>query len=141
MDFDEQSGRDVFTDTSSEWEPIVIKQGYVFGLNDGLNRFYVRKESSDLLEHLRVPANCIDDAEKYAAWASRNQLIAAQQEIESLAVALEERRVEIKTRANEAERLRAALAALQARVDDLLGSTSWRVTRPLRQLGRIRRHR
>ena len=137
--FDEQSGRDVMTDTSSEWEPIVVKQGYVFGLNDGLNRFYARQESSDLLEHLRVPANCIDDAEKYSAWAARNQLIAAQQEIGSLAVALEEGRLEIKSRTEEAERLSAALADLQERVDDLLGSTSWRVTRPLRLLGRIRR--
>jgi FkbM family methyltransferase len=139
MDFDEQSGRDVFIDTSSEWEPFVVKQGYVFGLNDGLNRFYVRQESPNLLEPLRVPA-CIDDAEKYPAWASRNQLIAAQQEIESLAVTLEEMRLEIDSRAKEAERLRAARAALQERVDDLLGSTSWRVTRPLRQLGRNRRH-
>ena len=138
--FDEQSGRDLFTDTSSDWEPIVVKEGYVFGLNDGLNRFYVRQESSELLEHLRVPANCMDNAEKYTAWASQSQLIAAQQEIASLAVALEERRLEIDSRAEEAERLGAALAALQERVDDLVGSTSWRVTRPLRQLGRIRRH-
>jgi hypothetical protein len=87
-----------------------------------------------------LQAACIDDAEKYPAWASRNQLIAARQEIESLAVTLEEMRLEIKSRAKEAERLRAARAALQERVDDLLGSTSWRVTRPLRQLGRNRRH-
>jgi FkbM family methyltransferase len=140
VDFDKQSGGDLYTDTSSEWEPVVLKEGYVLGLNDGLNRFYVRQESSDLLEHLRVPANCVDDAEKYAAWASRTQLVAAQQEMESRAVALEEMRLQAESHAEEAERLRAALAASQERVDDLLGSTSWRVTKPLRQLGRIRRH-
>jgi FkbM family methyltransferase len=140
VDFDEQSGRDVFTDTSSEWEPIIAEEGYVFALNDGLNRFYIRRESSDLLENLRVPANCMDDAEKYSAWASRNQLIAAHQEIESLAVALEGMRVDSEIRATEAARLHAAVADLQERLDDVLGSTSWRVTRPLRQLGRVRRH-
>jgi FkbM family methyltransferase len=138
--FDEQSGLDVYTDTSSQWEPIVVKQGYIFGLNDGLNRFYVRQESSDLLEQLTVPANCMDNAEKYTAWALRNQLIAAQHEMASLAVTLEGMRSEMDSRSKETERLRDALAALQERVDDLLGSTSWRVTRPLRQLGRIRRH-
>jgi FkbM family methyltransferase len=138
--FDEKSGRDVYIDTSSEWEPIVVKQGYIFGLNDGLNRFYVRQEDSDLLEHLRVPANCVDDAEKYPAWASRTQLIAAQQEIETLAGALEEKRSEMESRAQEVEHLRVALAALQERVDDLLGSTSWQVTKPLRRLGQIHRH-
>jgi len=137
--FDEESRRDVFTDTSSEWEPIVVESGYVFGLNDGINRFYVRKESSDLLEHVRVPVNCLDNAEMYPTWARGNQLVTAQQEIRSLAVALEEGRQEIESRGEEAERLYTALAALQGRVDDLLGSTSWRITRPLRQLGRIRR--
>ena len=112
-DFDEQSGRDIYTDTSSEWEPIVIEQGYLFGLNDGLNRFYVRKENSDLLEQLRVPANCVDDAEKYPAWASRTNLIAARREIELLGVALEENRLEIETRDQAVERLNEALAALR----------------------------
>ncbi len=138
--FDKQAMRDQYIDTSSEWEPIVLEQGYLFGLNDGLNRFYVRQESSELLEHLKVPANCVDDAEKYPAWESRQQLIGARQQIESLAAALEEKRLQVESGANEAEHLRAELAALQERVDDLLGSTSWRVTKPLRQLGGIRHH-
>ena len=144
--FDEDSGLDIFTDTSSEWEPIVVECGYVFGLNDGINRFYVRKESSDLLEHLRMPVNCLDQAEKYPVWALRNELVAAQEEIRSLVAALEEGREEIKSRDEEiesrdeeAERLRSGLMALQKRVDDLLGSTSWRVTKPLRSVPRILR--
>jgi FkbM family methyltransferase len=32
--FDEASGRDVYADSSSEWEPIVLGHGYVFGLNE-----------------------------------------------------------------------------------------------------------
>jgi len=31
------------------WEPVLIDSGYVFALFDGLNRFYVSKENSDLL--------------------------------------------------------------------------------------------
>jgi FkbM family methyltransferase len=137
--FDEATGRDVYADSSSEWEPIVLEHGYVFGLNDGLNRFYVRQESSELLEHLRVPANCMDDAERYAPWSWRTQLIAAHGEIATLVDALGEERRETESRREEVERLRAELVAARSRVDELVGSTSWRVTRPLRSLGQIRK--
>jgi hypothetical protein len=73
----------------------------------------------------------------YRAWAGRNQLISAQQEIEALGVALEAGRREIEVRAEEVKRLNDRLAAMQQRVDELLESTSWRVTKPLRLLGRI----
>ena len=136
--FDEATGGDIYADSSSEWEPLVIGHGYQFGLNDGLNRFYVRDESTELLEHLRVPANCIDDPEKYPAWASRTQLVAAREEIASLAAALEDRAREIEAGRAEAERLHAEIAALRQRVDDLVGSTSWRVTKPLRTLSHHR---
>jgi len=136
--FGEESRHDVFDDSSAEWEPIVVEHGYLFGLNDGINRFYVRKESSDLLEHLKLPVNCLDNAEKYDCWARRNELIAAQEEVASLAMALEQGRREIESRAQETDRLYAALTALQDRIDSLLESTSWRVTKPLRSLGRVR---
>lgn len=137
--FDAASGRDVYADSSSEWEPLVTKHGYHFGLNDGLNRFYVRDENQELLEHLSVPANCIDDAEKYSAWASRTQLSAAQEKIAALAATVEEGHRAIELRRQEVDGLCAELTAQVQRVDELLGSTSWRVTAPLRALGRLRR--
>jgi FkbM family methyltransferase len=46
--------------TWQDWEPYVLERGYLFALFDGLNRFYVRHESGDLLPTLAVPANCLD---------------------------------------------------------------------------------
>lgn len=43
-----------------DWEPRLLTKGYVFALFDGLNRFYVREESRELLPELAVPANCLD---------------------------------------------------------------------------------
>lgn len=46
--------------TWHNWEPLILSQGYIFALFDGLNRFYVREESRDILPKLAVPANCLD---------------------------------------------------------------------------------
>jgi FkbM family methyltransferase len=43
------------------WEDRVLESGYVCALFDGLNRFYVKANDSDLLKLLAVPANVLDD--------------------------------------------------------------------------------
>ncbi len=43
-----------------DWEPKLKSKGYLFALFDGLNRFYVRKESREILPKLAIPANCLD---------------------------------------------------------------------------------
>lgn len=48
-----------------EWEPLLLSNGYLFAFFDGLNRYYVRAEDSDLLPTLAVPANVLDDFETY----------------------------------------------------------------------------
>ena len=52
---------DEFLPSHEAWEPLLQESGYRFGLFDGLNRFYVRQEESELLEHLRLPANATDN--------------------------------------------------------------------------------
>lgn len=44
----------------AEWEPAVFAAGYEFVWFDGLNRFYLREESSILRQHFRVPVNMFD---------------------------------------------------------------------------------
>ena len=44
-----------------QWEDRVLGSGYVCALFDGLNRFYVKANDSDLLKLLAVPANVLDD--------------------------------------------------------------------------------
>jgi FkbM family methyltransferase len=50
-----------FLPSHEAWEPLLLESGYRFGLFDGLNRFYVRQEETELLEHLRLPANATDN--------------------------------------------------------------------------------
>ncbi len=42
------------------WEPMILRQGYLFAWFDGLNRYYVRREDADLLAHFRIPPNIFD---------------------------------------------------------------------------------
>ena len=46
--------------THAAWEPPLLRQGYLFAWFDGLNRFYVRREDTDLLKHFRVQPNVFD---------------------------------------------------------------------------------
>lgn len=43
------------------WEPLLLRAEYRFAWFDGLNRFYVRSESADLLQHFRLPPNIFDE--------------------------------------------------------------------------------
>jgi FkbM family methyltransferase len=45
------------------WEPFVLQQDYLLLWNDGLNRFYVRRESSELRAHFKLPPNIFDHFE------------------------------------------------------------------------------
>ncbi len=47
------------------WEHILSASDYLFALFDGLNRFYVRAEDSELLPLLKVPVNLFDHFEPY----------------------------------------------------------------------------
>jgi FkbM family methyltransferase len=42
------------------WESSLLNNGYLFAWFDGINRFYVRHESAELLKHFRSPPNLMD---------------------------------------------------------------------------------
>ena len=44
----------------ADWEPLVIEKGYQFAHYDGLNRFYVHRDHSELLPLLELPPNIFD---------------------------------------------------------------------------------
>lgn len=53
------------TASHGEWEPFILEQGYLYAYFDGLNRFYVRQEESDLLRHFASPPNVFDTFVSY----------------------------------------------------------------------------
>jgi FkbM family methyltransferase len=44
-----------------EWEPTILAADYQLAWFDGLNRFYVAREQSRLLQHFQVPPNVFDE--------------------------------------------------------------------------------
>ena len=44
-----------------EWEPRLLEADYLFAANDGLNRYYVRREDERLLGCFRQPLNVMDN--------------------------------------------------------------------------------
>jgi FkbM family methyltransferase len=123
------------------WEPVLINAGYQLTYVDGLNRFYVAQEHSELLPAFKYPPNVFDgfklvgqhDSEVRAMQAEARAMRA-----EARAMQAEARAMQAKARAAQAE-ARATLAEVQARqaearVNDLLSSTSWRITAPIRRV-------
>lgn len=49
-----------FEPTWTDWEDLLLGNGYRFGLFDGVNRFYYREESPELGRYLQAPANITD---------------------------------------------------------------------------------
>jgi FkbM family methyltransferase len=65
----------------SAWESLVLNAGYRFALFDGLNRFYVCKERTDLLPKLSCGANCMDGYITAREAQLRARLQAAEKEL------------------------------------------------------------
>jgi FkbM family methyltransferase len=49
----------------SDWEDVLLGKGYIFSYFDGLNRFYVREESKDLLAAFNAPPHLFDGFRLY----------------------------------------------------------------------------
>lgn len=67
-----------------DWEPCLLAKGYLFALFDGLNRFYVREESSELLPDLAIPANYTDGFMTRREMLVARQLAATQERLKRL---------------------------------------------------------
>jgi FkbM family methyltransferase len=49
------------------WEPDLLGHGYLFGVDNGINRFYLRDDLADRLERLRRPVNVLDEYRRFEA--------------------------------------------------------------------------
>jgi FkbM family methyltransferase len=66
------------------WEPWLIENAhYEMVYFDGLNRFYLRRESIDLRSHFQVPPNVFDEFTLFATVSAQQSNLALQQERES----------------------------------------------------------
>lgn len=100
------------TASYESWEPILFQANYSFAYGDGLNRFYVANEHSELLDSFKYPPNVFDSF-----------LLSDQQEAEA-----------------KAEQAEAASKQTLMLLDAIHNSISWRITTPLRWLASAFRH-
>ena len=121
--------------THGEWEDIVFSAGYEFVYFDGLNRFYVAKEHEELAAHFKVPPNFFDDfALSSTCFLVRNVVEeAGNREMRAIhrAQQAEKKVRELEVQSKEAYR---SAQEMEARLQQMYLSRSWRVTAPFRWL-------
>lgn len=108
------------------WEPWLISANYRFVYADGLNRFYLAEEHSELLSAFKHPPNFFDDFVKAPHLESNRWALELVQSAEARVAHAEAIAKAAVVEKNQAE----------SRVVSLLSSTSWRITVPLRVLSR-----
>lgn len=134
-----------------DWEPLLITSGYQFCFFDGLNRYYVARERSDLIGSFRSPACVFDNfvsqeqrqleisLQQALAITQRAMDRAAHAEANSMhAIAAEKQQQlylqHLVTKLTQAE---LAAAASAARLQEVTNSKIWRLTAPLRTMGTV----
>lgn len=113
---------------NSEWEKILLVNNYKKSYFDGVNVFYVANEHYDRLHRIiSVPPNVLDDFVKFSEWqagryAEKLEKIIKDKDGEFINVADLEKRV----------------IELDSMIKAIHGSVSWKITKPLRFIKRIK---
>ena len=99
------------------WEPTLLDAGYLLAGFDGVNRFYVPEEHGHLVDALSYPISILDRYVRHDR----------------------ERKAEDPVDRARLEVLERAAEDVQREVDELRGTLSWRITKPLRIVRRTQR--
>jgi FkbM family methyltransferase len=120
--------------THEQWEPLLLAKGYRFAYFDGLNRFYVAKDRTELLPSFEAPPNVYDEFELCGTANSTFHLHvreSAEREIASLREALDVKECQatqsIRSVHERAEREAALATVLRRGLEDALALAQQRV--------------
>jgi FkbM family methyltransferase len=115
-----------------EWENDLIKFGYIFAYDDGLNRFYLREESKDLAVGFRAPPNIFDGFQLFALIQAEQERDEARAEGARLRAEIEQLAIRADKAAEELEKERLCVEQLsrertleQRQVEQLTRERNW----------------
>jgi FkbM family methyltransferase len=140
--------------THDEWEELVLSAGYDFVMFDGLSRWYVAKERSDLVPALDHPACALDRWVSRSTYEAEERVKALESERNALVDQLVRWRGIVLDRWAEAAAAAVGSpgaggvptlesARLLAELEAMRKTVSWRITAPLRDIraSQLRRSR
>ncbi len=121
-------------DISQEWEFILFEHDYLFAYFDGINKYYVAKEQSSLLEYFRYPPNAFDDFISINQYRAQMRIV----ECEAKQYRAEMRVIECESKMNLASKKSAESQVIADNAEqhylEIIDSSSWQITKPLREL-------
>lgn len=153
------------TQTHQAWEPLVLDKGYRYAYFDGLNRYYVHEARAELLDHFRLPVSIFDEfflsgtasqpycgllKGQFKELGAERDLLRTLSEQQGADLLEAQARVSVAEGEKDllTERLNESLSTAhhwwlqavdaEAQVAAIHASSSWRLTRPWRFLGRQR---
>jgi hypothetical protein len=101
-----------------DWEPFLIGRcGYHFVYFDGLNRFYVRRESTELEPLFAYPPNVLDQFQVYATAQAERRSAEARLKIDQANANIEAQQQDLTQRIEIERKLCAEITYLQSRLD------------------------
>ena len=112
----------------AHWEPEVLAADYEFVFYDGLNRWFISKEHSELRRHFEFPLYLFRTIMTSAANDDARTHEAAYKELAATNAELSARIRVLETN----------LAANQSALEEVRASRSWKITAPIRQLTKRR---
>lgn len=104
------------TESYNNWDSVLIESNYLFAYADGLNRFYVAKEHSILLEKFKFPPNVFDQFITYDFYISSKK----------------NKKLEY-----ESDIYKSRIDDLQKEIGLINNSISWKITKPLRKIKKL----
>jgi FkbM family methyltransferase len=132
------------TESHMEWEPGVLSADYSFVYFDGVNRFYLANQHSDLKTHFTTPPNAFDEFEMFPLVRARTdaaQRLEAMHQLERFIkerdavikerdAIIQERDAVIKERDAIIQETDAVIKERDDTIRDILNSPIWRMTHP-----------
>ncbi|MEO1081885.1 MAG: FkbM family methyltransferase [Pseudomonadota bacterium] len=101
------------TESASEWEKLLEDSNYEFAYFDGLNRFYIDHDKSELRQHFLAPPNVFDQFTTIALRKEHDWALALEQRAGAAEEVCEEMRTELRRSEASANKLLARVTAAE----------------------------